>query len=100
MELYCKAPIALGDNTVVSQGAYLCTASHDVASPVMAPTAAPIVIGNGCWVAARAAILPGVTLGDGAVVGLGAVVARSVPAFAIVVGNPARVVRQRVIGKE
>lgn len=100
VELYCKAPIALGDNTVISQGAYLCTASHDVASPVMAPTAAPIAIGNGCWVAARAAILPGVTLGDGAVVGLGAVVARPVPAFAIVVGNPARVVRQRVIGKE
>ena len=100
VELYCKAPIALGDNTVVSQGAYLCTATHDLASPAMALKTAPIVVGNGCWVAARAAILPGVTLGDGAVAGLGAVVTRPVPARAVVAGNPARPVKTRVIRTE
>lgn len=97
VELYSKAPIRIGDNAVISQNAYLCTASHDVESPVMALTTAPITIGNGCWVAARAALLPGVTLGDGAVVGLGAVVAKTLPPNAIAVGNPARVVRERTI---
>lgn len=96
-ELYSKAPIRIGDHAVISQDAYLCTASHDVASPVMALTTAPITIGNGCWVAARAALLPGVTLGDGTVVGLGAVVAKSLPPNVIAVGNPARAVRQRTI---
>lgn len=100
VELYNKAPITLGDDTVISQGAYLCTASHDVSSPVMALATAPITLGNGCWVAARAALLPGVTLGDGAVVGLGAVVTRPVPALTLVAGNPARPLRKRVIREE
>lgn len=100
VELYCKAPIVLGDNTVISQGAYLCTATHDLASPVMALKTAPIVVGNDCWIAARATLLPGVTLGDGAVVGLGAVVSRSVPPLTVVAGNPARPIKQRIIRKE
>lgn len=100
VELYCKAPIAIGDNTVISQGAYLCTATHDLTSPVMALKTAPIVIGNDCWVAARVAILPGVTFGDGAVAGLGAVVTRTVPSLTVVAGNPARPIKTRTIQKE
>lgn len=95
--LYCKASITLGNHTVISQGAYLCTASHDVASPVMALTTAPIVVGDGCWVAARAALLPGVILGNGAVVGFGAVATHPVPAFTVVAGNPARPIKRRIL---
>ena len=58
-------------------------------------TTAPIRLGRGSWVFARAIILPGVYLGEGAVAAAGAVVAKSVPPFAIVAGNPARVVRER-----
>ena len=53
------------------------------------------VIGNDVWIGHRATILPGVTVGDGAVVGAAAVVASDVPPYAVVAGNPARVVRMR-----
>lgn len=52
-------------------------------------------IGNDVWIGREAVIMPGVTIGDGAIVGARAVVAGSVPAYAVVAGNPARVVRHR-----
>jgi len=54
----------------------------------------PITIGNGAWIGARAIILRGVTIGDGAIVGMGSVVTKDVAANTIVVGNPARVVKE------
>jgi virginiamycin A acetyltransferase len=53
------------------------------------------VVGNDVWIGAEALILPGVTIGDGAVIGTRAVVSRDVPPYAVVAGNPARVVRRR-----
>ncbi|MCF1708013.1 CatB-related O-acetyltransferase [Tabrizicola sp. J26] len=53
------------------------------------------VIGNDVWIGHGALILPGVTIGNGAIIGAGAVVARDVPDYAIVAGNPARVIRYR-----
>jgi acetyltransferase-like isoleucine patch superfamily enzyme len=55
----------------------------------------PTVIGNDVYIGVGAIVLSGVSIGDGAVVGAGAVVTKSVPAYAIVVGNPARIVRYR-----
>lgn len=55
----------------------------------------PVVIEDYVWVGMNASILPGVTIGEGAIVGLGAVVSKDVPSCAIVVGNPARIVRYR-----
>lgn len=53
----------------------------------------PIVLGNNVWIGAGAIVLPGVTVGDNSIIGAGAVVTRDVPANAVAVGNPARVVR-------
>lgn len=53
----------------------------------------PIVIGSRCWIGARALILKGVRIGDGAIVGAGSVVTREVPPWSVVAGNPARIVR-------
>jgi acetyltransferase-like isoleucine patch superfamily enzyme len=58
-------------------------------------TRGDVVIGNDVWIGSGATILSGVTIGDGAVIGARAVVARDVPPYAVVVGNPARVVRSR-----
>ena len=60
------------------------------------PAPRDTVVGHDVWIGREAMILPGVTIGSGAIVGAGAVVASDVPPYAIVVGNPARVVRQRV----
>jgi acetyltransferase-like isoleucine patch superfamily enzyme len=59
-----------------------------------------IVVGNDVWIGHRAIILPGVTLGDGAIVAAGAIVTRSVPPYAIVGGSPARVIRMRFSEEE
>lgn len=60
-----------------------------------AVTRGGVAIGNDVWIGARAIILSGVTVGDGAVIGAGAVVPRDVPPYAVVAGNPARIVRYR-----
>lgn len=57
------------------------------------PVVRPVVIGNNVWIGARSIILPGVTLGDGAIIGAGAVVTRDVPPRSVAAGNPARVIR-------
>lgn len=92
VELYNKDKIQIGSGVVISQDAYMCTASHDISSPVMALTKEPIIIADNVWVAAKASVLLGVNIGEGAVVGACAVVAKDIPPWSVVVGNPAKVV--------
>lgn len=93
-EAYNVAPITLGERAIVSQDGFLCTASHDHRDPAFPLTHAPITLERHAWVAARAIVLPGITIGEGAVVGAGSVVTRDVAAGTVVAGNPARVVRE------
>jgi putative colanic acid biosynthesis acetyltransferase WcaF len=95
--LFSKAPIAIGDNTVISQGAYLCTGSHDISSLMLPIKNRPITIGNNVWVASEAFVGPGVTIGDGAVVAARAAVFDDVAQWSVVRGNPATVIKQRII---
>ncbi len=97
VDVYCKGKVSIGSQVVVSQDAYLCTASHDITSPVMKLLTKPIMVGDNVWIAAKATILPGVTVNNGVVVGACAVVAKDVPELAVVVGNPAKVAGERNI---
>jgi acetyltransferase-like isoleucine patch superfamily enzyme len=80
----------------VGPGVYFITGTHRIGShtqragPVIA---APIRVGDGVWIGARAILLPGVTVGAGAIVAAGAVVTRDVPADTLVAGVPAQVKR-------
>ena len=95
VDCYSVDRITLGANAMVSQRAFICTASHDHRSPGFPLTTAPVSIGENAWIAAEAYIAPGVTVGAGAVVGARAVAVHDVPAGAVVVGNPARVASAR-----
>ncbi len=93
--IYNQAPISVGHGAVVSQEAFLCTGTHDYQDPSFPLVAKPIFIGPKAWVAARAFIHPGCTVGEGAVVGACSVVTKDVPAWTIVAGSPSRVIGQR-----
>jgi len=93
--VYNPATITLRTETVVSENVYLCTASHDIRSVAHTLITRPIVLEGRNWIAADACVLPGVVVGEGAVVGCAAVVAKDVPPWSVVVGNPARVVGKR-----
>jgi len=96
-EIYNFAPVVLGSNTVLSQRCYVCTASHDYSHPHHPLTTAPIHIGSEAWVAAEVFLAPGITIGEGAVVGACSVVTRDLPAWKVCAGNPCRVLKERVM---
>ncbi|HUP04562.1 MAG TPA: hypothetical protein VMU19_11270 [Bryobacteraceae bacterium] len=95
VDCYCVAPIRLGAHATVSQYAHLCAATHDYEDPEFPLVPKPITLGGSVWIAAGAFVGPGVTVGEGAVVGARAVVTRDVPPYAVVAGNPARIVKRR-----
>ena len=97
VDCYCVAKITIGRKATVSQYSYLCSASHDISDPSLRLTSAPIVISDGAWVFADAFIGPGVTIGEGAVVGARASVFKDVDAWVVVGGNPARFIKKRVL---
>jgi putative colanic acid biosynthesis acetyltransferase WcaF len=96
-EIYNYDRITIGANTVISQQACLCTGSHDFRDPRFPLVWKPITVGSGCWIAARAFVLPGVTIGDGTVVGACSLVTKSLPPWSICSGNPCVVLRPRTM---
>lgn len=90
-----KFSIRTGDDVSIGPEAAILTLGHDPQSPDFADRGGEVIIGNRVWIGFRAIILPGVKIGDGAVVGAGAVVTKDVEPFAIVAGNPARKIGER-----
>lgn len=85
----------IGRAVSVSPETYILTASHDPHDDRFRPVLSPVVIDDYVWLGARSLILPGVSIGRGAIIGAGAVASRAVPPRAICVGNPARQVGER-----
>jgi len=89
--------VHIGDHVMVGPGVQIYTAAHSLQAEARIQgweVAKPIVIEDNVWLGGSAILLPGVRIGRNAVVGAGAVVSRSVPANAVVAGNPARVIRE------
>lgn len=82
-------PVTIGSDVCVSQAALLCTGSHDRRSPTFEFDNAPIVVDDGAWIAVRATVLRGVTVGADAVVGANALVTRDVAPGATVLAPTA-----------
>jgi acetyltransferase-like isoleucine patch superfamily enzyme len=87
--------IVIGDNVDIAQDTHIWTLQHDPHSDTHATLGADVTIEDYAWVAARSTILPGVSIGRGAVVAAGAVVTRDVPPLTIVAGVPARPIGER-----
>lgn len=100
VECYNVAPIEIGAHATVSQYSFLCTASHDISSLRMPLTTRALKVAAYAWVCAGAFIGPGVTLGEGAVVGARSSVFRDVAAWTVVAGNPARFLKKRVLTED
>lgn len=99
--LRAERDLTLGTDVVMGPDVVMMSSSHafeDLDVPVNQQGALPrrpITIGNDVWIGTRVIIMPGVTIGDKAVIGAGSVVTRNVPTGAIVAGNPAKILRYR-----
>ena len=92
---YCMAPIEIGDYATVSQRAHLVAGTHDLDDPNFQLYAEPIKIGAHAWIASRAFVGPGVTVGEGATLGACGVTSSDLDPWMVYAGNPARAIRPR-----
>jgi putative colanic acid biosynthesis acetyltransferase WcaF len=93
--IYNPEVVFLGSHCTISQQAYLCGATHDHNDPAFPLVAAKIHIGSHAWICARATVQLGVSVAEGAVLGLGAVATKNLEPWSIYVGIPARKIKER-----
>lgn len=94
-EVYNPAPVILGSRVIISQDAYLCGATHDYDDAAFPLIAFSMEVGAYAWVCARASVSPGVTIGEGAVLGLGSIATRTLEPWTVYAGVPARRIKAR-----
>jgi len=96
---YSLGKIVIKDNATVAQEAYLCTGTHDFTNPHLPLQTEPIIIYENAFIGARAFIMPGVIVGESALVGACSVVTKDVPPQTTVTGNPAHILRMSGVAK-
>jgi len=95
VEIALHDKVTIGKNVCINDGTVILSGSHDISDSLWRHKKAAIVINDYAWIATNAIILPGVTIGKGAVVGAGAVVSKNVSDYAIVTGNPAKEIEKK-----
>lgn len=90
-----RGEIEIGDNVDITPGVRILTEQHDIDSPDYATVMKKVVIHDHAVIGSYALILPGVTIGEGAVVAAGSVVVKDIPAYCMAAGNPAVTKRDR-----
>lgn len=93
--LYSQGKIIIGKRAVVSQGAHLVTGTHDYTNHGFPLVTMPIRVGDYAWIAAEAFVHPGITIGDGCVVGARSVVTKDMPDWTICSGHPCKPIKER-----
>lgn len=99
-KIYGRGGVTIEDHTLISDDVCIMSSTHRYKESNLVPIDQvefldPVHIGVGCWIGIRVIILPGLRIGDGAIIGAGSVVTKPVAAGDIVAGNPARIVGQR-----
>lgn len=93
--------VKIGDNVMMGPECYIYAYNHNTQRTDVAmnqqgiATENPVEIGNDVWIGSRVTILPGVKIGEGAIIGASSVVTKDVPAYAVVGGNPAKLIKSR-----
>lgn len=95
VEIYNPSLIRLDSHVILSQGCYLCGATHDADDPAFPLLSFRMRIHRYAWICARASVAPGVTIGEGAVLGLASVAVRDLAPWTIYSGHPAVPIRER-----
>jgi putative colanic acid biosynthesis acetyltransferase WcaF len=93
--LYSQGKISIGRRAVISQGAHLVTGTHDYSRSGFPLLTMPIYIGDHAWIAAEAFVHPGITIGEGCVIGARSVVTRSMPEWSVCAGHPCEPIKTR-----
>lgn len=88
VNLYSQGKIVIGERAVISQGVHLCAGTHDYTQTEFPLITKPITIGNQVWVAAEAFVHPGITIGEGSVIGARSVVTKDMPEWMVCAGHP------------
>ena len=93
--------ITIGSNCMFANRAVIATATHDETAEPMNSVmrTSPVTIGSNVWLGVGATVLPGLTIGDGAIIGAHALATKDVPANAVIIGVPGRVVRFRKLSE-
>jgi acetyltransferase-like isoleucine patch superfamily enzyme len=97
----CSGLITIGNNVMISPRVSIYAENHnfddaELAMKEQGVTRESVTIQDDCWIASNSIILAGVTIGTGSVIGAGSVVTKDIPAFSIVAGNPARIIKSRL----
>ncbi len=100
VDCYNVDTVRIGKSAIISQHACLCTASHDITDPAFPLITAPITVADQAWVASRAFVGMGVSIGQGAVVAACSVVCKNVLPWTVVGGSPVHFLKNRVANEK
>lgn len=90
-----RAGVFIGNNVNISHSCQIYSMGHDINDPLASLTKQPVYIADNAWLFPNCSVMPGVKIGEGAVLYPGSVVTRDVPAYTVVGGNPAKVIGER-----